>query len=735
MLVQAKSLLAKLLASENITVEHRNTQTAYFDTKNRVMTLPAWKEMSPALYDLLLGHETGHALYTPPQGWHDKVTDKTRKGFKTFLNVVEDVRIEKRIQEKFPGLKVSFRKGYSELMERDFFGVDRLGLKILTLPLIDRINLHYQIGSHLNIQFSDDEQIYIDHLDAMKTWDDVVRMAELLYQNGKDEMREELENGMQDFREAGDEDFDDFEWDEDWDDTNKKSAKGDRGGINNIDDEDLDPESITDRNFRKRESELLDDKVKPFFYADCPTPNLKNIIVPYKNLKQFQNDFRSQYNDEDIDQDKIESAKNKMYAKFTESNKRYISYLIKEFEMRRNARQFARASVSKTGELDMKKVHQFKLNDDLFKRMTVVPKGKSHGLVMFVDYSGSMQENILPTIEQTLVLATFCKKVNIPFRVFAFTDYLNPAETMCEELGWDLKEYLRHTAGVSISYEEISSTSKFNKFSKNDGELDFGSNTFRLREYLSSEMSSVEFKNASKHWLLVGELFLRRTYRGRYNMDLNLLPAHYLNGHFEYLNGTPLNETIAASIAITTEFKKKYKLDVVNTVFLTDGDANDTNSVVGGRGLPGSRHTDANIVIRDKETKLQGVAIPGQTVTYALLNLLRVKADVNVIGFFLIPSHSAKKTIQTVIEKSKAKVLDFDKQYAFYKKEKFFMLNDVGYDDFYLIPGDKDLSIEDESMVVSKDASNNELKRAFMKMQKTKVVNRVLLTRFAEKIA
>jgi hypothetical protein len=392
----------------------------------------------------------------------------------------------------------------------------------------------------------------------MKTWDDVVRMAELLYQNGKDEMREELENEMQDFREAGDEDFDDFEWDEDFDQTNKKSARGERGGVNNIDDEDLDPESITDRNFRKRESELLDDKVKPYFYADCPTPNLKNIIVPYKNLKQFQNDFKSQYTDEDIDQDKIESAKNKMYAKFTESNKRYISYLIKEFEMRRNARQFARASVSKTGELDMKKVHQFKLNDDLFKRMTVVPKGKSHGLVMFVDYSGSMQENILPTIEQTLVLATFCKKVNIPFRVFAFTDYLNSSDVMCKELGWDLNEYLRHTAGVSISYEQISSTSKFNKFSKNDGELDFGSNTFRLREYLSSEMSSVEFKNASKHWLLVGELFLRRTYRGRQNMDLNCLPAHYLNGYFEYLNGTPLNETIAASIAITTEFKKKY---------------------------------------------------------------------------------------------------------------------------------------------------------------------------------
>jgi hypothetical protein len=94
MLVQSKSLLAKLLAAENITVEHRKTQTAYFDPKNRVMVLPMWKDMSSDLYDLLLGHETGHALYTPSDGWHNAIKSGVSRAFKTFLNVVEDVRIE-----------------------------------------------------------------------------------------------------------------------------------------------------------------------------------------------------------------------------------------------------------------------------------------------------------------------------------------------------------------------------------------------------------------------------------------------------------------------------------------------------------------------------------------------------------------------------------------------------------------------------------------------------------------
>jgi hypothetical protein len=99
------------------------------------MVLPAWKEMTPDLYDLLLGHETGHALFTPNEGWHDNLKDKTQKGFKTYLNVIEDVRIEKRIQEKYPGLKISFKKGYSDLMAKDFFGVVKHDLTISTLPL------------------------------------------------------------------------------------------------------------------------------------------------------------------------------------------------------------------------------------------------------------------------------------------------------------------------------------------------------------------------------------------------------------------------------------------------------------------------------------------------------------------------------------------------------------------------------------------------------------------------
>ena len=61
----SKSLLAKMMAEEDITIQHKNIDTAYFDIKNRILAVPIWKDMSDDLYDLFMGHEVGHALYTP----------------------------------------------------------------------------------------------------------------------------------------------------------------------------------------------------------------------------------------------------------------------------------------------------------------------------------------------------------------------------------------------------------------------------------------------------------------------------------------------------------------------------------------------------------------------------------------------------------------------------------------------------------------------------------------------
>ena len=131
------STLAKLLAEEDINVVHRQQETAAFDVKNRELSLPIWKEMSKDVQDLMTVHEVGHALWTPLE-----MLEKARKEnieF-SFVNVLEDVRIEKKVQNKYLGSIRVFSRGYKELIGNNFFGTnDR---NVSKMNLIDRINLH-----------------------------------------------------------------------------------------------------------------------------------------------------------------------------------------------------------------------------------------------------------------------------------------------------------------------------------------------------------------------------------------------------------------------------------------------------------------------------------------------------------------------------------------------------------------------------------------------------------------
>ena len=182
-LTNTKSLLAKLLASENLTVEHGNYPTASMDVKNRVLRLPIWKEMSGSLYDLMVLHEVGHALYTPEDGWHASASKKGN-GYKSFLNVVEDARIERKIKDKYPGGRRSFTEGYLDLIKKDFFGLR--GVDLEELNLIDKINLYFKGGTAHDISFSDEELEFVEKVSKTLTWEDVVRVTDELYEYAKD---------------------------------------------------------------------------------------------------------------------------------------------------------------------------------------------------------------------------------------------------------------------------------------------------------------------------------------------------------------------------------------------------------------------------------------------------------------------------------------------------------------------------------------------------------------------
>jgi hypothetical protein len=192
--VEAKNLLAKLLASENIWIQHRKIETACFDMVKRILTFPMWKEMSDVVYTLLAGHETAHALYTfdivtrggktervnlPASDYGKRIDPKNLELACSYWNIVEDARIERLIKTPYPGMKAIFAQGYEELVKSDIFAVKGKNLDLL--PLIDRINLYYKIGHLVNLHFTPQEDTLKLKVGTTITMDDVVAVTKEIY--------------------------------------------------------------------------------------------------------------------------------------------------------------------------------------------------------------------------------------------------------------------------------------------------------------------------------------------------------------------------------------------------------------------------------------------------------------------------------------------------------------------------------------------------------------------------
>lgn len=412
--------LAKLLATENLTVQHSNAaRTASFNVQDRVLTLPVLTGASQEVMTMFAAHEVGHALQTPSD-WTDRVLDGTPFDF---VNVIEDVRIEKFIQAKFPGLKRDFSRGYTELNDKDFFAIaDR---DVNDMSLIDRLNIHFKLGYRAVVEFAADEKQWVQAIDECDTFDKVCLVAKMLSdwldQKANDKEEDQQEEQQSDgagedtgeSEEQGEETVDDF------------GSKGRKG-----DDKEEDGEVTQEQTVGNQEAGTPDEKVSQTQQA--MTDAIKDLVKPTNGNRHVVSTQDGNLDDV-IDIDTIRESFNpygygfnglnvrEEYSQFLLSVKKEVNHMVQRFEMKKSADAYARASINKTGVLNTSRLHQYKLTDDIFLRQTVTPDGKSHGMVMFVDWSGSMADTLVDTVKQLLVLVQFCRKVQVPFQVFTFT--------------------------------------------------------------------------------------------------------------------------------------------------------------------------------------------------------------------------------------------------------------------------------------------------------------------------
>ena len=419
---EIKSHLAKLLATEDLVVEHRYVETAQFNVHTRVLTLPMWEKASSVVYDMLVGHEVGHALYTPDRDWLKERTISPQ-----LVNIVEDVRIEKMMKRRYAGISKTFYRGYSELSDQDFFALENEDIDLMNLA--DRINLYFKIGNFVDIPFNDEEKYFVKMVSDCETFDDALDAAEELYKYCKSEVKTDThEKQEQGESEQGQESPDgsiepgesmDDESMESTESENDESSSGtveqnqqkEMGGIGN----DLELKTVDSLEESIKELASMDGFEN--VYTELPKINLDNIIVP-----NFEIHERCRKEWESYEERGCFAEVDSKYNEFKKSTQKEVNYLVKEFECRKAADSYARATTSRTGVLDCSKLHTYKYNEDLFKKVATLSDGKNHGLIFMLDWSGSMCDVMLDTIKQMFNLVWFCKKVGIPFEVYAFTN-------------------------------------------------------------------------------------------------------------------------------------------------------------------------------------------------------------------------------------------------------------------------------------------------------------------------
>ena len=708
---EVKGTLAKLLATENLTVEHRKVSTACFDVEKRLLILPIWKTASNTVYDLLVGHEVGHALYTPNEDYDG--------ASKAFINVLEDARIERMMKVTYPGLRRSFFVGYRELWEQDFFGVKNDDPK--TLSLIDRINLYFK--GNPNIPFADEEMVWVNRAEKTKTFQDVIELAKELYDfcASKQEDKEEMvmptssEGQQQADREIeSSDDSQSEEQEKDWptesdpeqDHRNDRDFSNDDAHLEvpsyeggNVDE----TKSVTDEALAQALETLVDDSAKEWVYLTVPKIDIDKYIVPF-NVVQEKLNFHfygrafSDSDDQDYYNSNLEYGINH-YSSFKKDTQKTVNYLCKQFEMKKSADEYKRAATAKTGVLDTNKLHTYLYNEDIFKKVTVIPEGKNHGLVMHLDWSGSMQHQLLDTLKQVYNLVWFCKKSGIPFRVYAFQSGYGYSDWVDEEI-----EQKENELGIS--------------------------GDFRLLEFFSSRQNAKSLEKSMQ--LVYLQVFSMNGWR--------------LNYFQEYtLGGTPLAEAVYCTRQIVAQMKKVEKVSKVNVICLTDGESNPMSYI---RRLPEDQqyydkrqfkytylcHQRGKVFfLRDAQTGYtKRISKDPYRTTKEIVSFFKEITNYNWVGIRICGKGELTKLVK---EFAFDEITAIDKQW---KKERFASIKQkTGFTESFYMPdkgigmGSQDLEVKQKKEVATKA----ELTRAFKKHMGSKMTNKTILNAFIEQIA
>jgi cobalamin biosynthesis protein CobT len=715
----ATDALARLLATENIRVEHQPVPTAMFDTASRTLVLPVWRGMSQDLYDMLVGHEVGHALWTPASD--AVVTDAIKRvrtagapsdvWAKSLLNIVEDARIERKIKEKFPGIRRNFTIAYRELIARDIFGL--AGGDPSSKGFVDRFNLYHKCGALglMQVAFDSQEQALVNRGQITESFEDVVRLCEDIcaFMRDENDGSQQGEGGegkpgkgkpqqgdqqgdadadsqgsapSDDAGEQGDAAVNGQADDADADterpqgdkgdgqpqqgkqqgkpqgekseekpgEKGEQTAEGDPGTGRSADKGSNIGENIsTDSSMTDGLGKMADTRNAGYYnqYGEAPKFRMDRLVVTAEDVIAL---WRDQF----AAAPKALALVDSLHAHWLRDNQPTILNMVKRFEQRKAADDAKRTMTAKSGRIDTSRLAYYKVSEDLFLSMTTTTDGKSHGLVMVVDWSGSMSGVLGSVVSQVLCLVEFCRKAGVPYEVYAFSDCVS---------GWK--------QGEQVAYDDYSG--KYEVTDAVAGALNPAG--FRMVQFLRSGMSRADHADAVRGLISVMAMHGYAPFTEQMRpmaQAINPSVSAYYPTDYLYtiapgfrapqalsLNGTPLNEALLACADIVEAFRKRTGAQIVNLAVLTDGEASRSVGVhKGAVAKDGYKKDRAGydrypaVVLRWGSKQYSFVEIGANRYgradeTNAIIRYLRDRTGARCYGFFLASDKSAERMVKS----------------------------------------------------------------------------------------
>lgn len=695
------SPFARLLATEAIRVVHKkDAETASFDIKDRVLTLPLWRGMSREVYDMLIGHEVAHALFTDASIDEETgcikacvdIDPDNPDGPKSILNVVEDARIERLIKAKYPGIKRDFVTGYRWLWDQEIFPIEEMG-GLSNACLADRLNLHFKLGilGIIDVPFTDEERIWVDRMENTQTFEDVVEVARDLYEKMKAEGAQQNQIGLP----AGE-------------------GEGEGDGTSSVR---VQSQEAMDKNISEKFADTYKYTNDPT-YTTIPTCNIKKVLIPAETISDWINDDTFDgyaCSDRSICRREIARARAESRAKFDQwfaNEQRTVNYMVKQFEMRKAADQHKRTMITKSGRLDTVKMINHRWSEDIFAKNQIIRDGKNHGFIIVLDWSGSMTQTLIETTKQAMVLAMFCQKAGIPFELQAFSDRIyDPNRTISgyhynndalKGTDWDTADLYTYEGGLDSDHNNL--------------------NFVQMLQFVRSGVSRGDFIEQLANLFFAADISASGDQNTR-------LATFYMPVGLRYLElcGTPLNEALVFCHTYVPHFVRKHGVQVMNTVVLTDGDAN-----WGGLG---------STIYNSKTRKSYGDSPDEKDLypTNLLIKSLREQTGTNVIGIYLSSPRTTYGGWTKDPNRYDPNYWELrDRQGKHGKKtlnKEGFLIADgekaTHYTEAYVINS----MLDTEQDLVLDDNNHAALKRSFLKGMAAKSMSRPLINRFVDKVA